>query len=182
MSLSIHKKTSNRRQAGFTLIEVLVATLVLTVGILGVAAMQMVSFQTNQGAYMRSQAVYLAQDILDRMRANEQGYSTTTVYNAVDTSDDATIPASPGCVVTSGGCSALQMGQQDIREWAQNFTNIDAVGEYRPRLMNGVGTITRGAGNEFTVTVTWDERDYDVAGNLTRDILTRTVALTAELN
>lgn len=171
-----------RKHGGFTLIEVLVSTLVLAVGILGVAAMQMVSFQTNQGAYMRSQAVYLAQDILDRMRANPQGYLDTTVYDAVDTSDGNTIPATPNCVVTAGGCSALQMGQQDVREWAQNFTNVAAVGEYRPRLMNGVGTITRGAGNEFTVTVSWNERDYDAAGNLTRAMQTRTVTLVAELN
>ena len=171
-----------RRQGGFTLIEVLISTLVLTVGILGVAAMQMVSFQTNQGAYMRSQAVYLAQDILDRMRANPQGYRDTTVYDAIDTSDGDTIPATPNCVVTANGCTSLQMGQQDIREWAQNFTNVASVGEYRPRLMNGVGTITRGAGNQFTVTVSWNERDYDAAGNLTRAVQTRTVTLVAELN
>ncbi len=182
MSLSVNNRLRKQAQAGFTLIEVLVATLVLTVGILGVAAMQMVSFQTNQGAYMRSQAVYLAQDILDRMRANQDGYRSTTVYDDLDTSDDQTIPASPNCVGTTGGCTSLQMAQQDLREWSQNFTNIENVGEYRPRLMNGVGTIARGAGNEFTVTVTWDERDFDAAGNLTRDVQTRTVALTVELN
>jgi type IV pilus assembly protein PilV len=182
MSVNAYQQGNRRRQGGFTLIEVLVSTLVLTVGILGVAAMQMVSFQTNQGAYMRSQAVYLSQDILDRMRANQDGYRSTTVYDALDTSDNQTIPASPNCVGTTNGCTSLQMAQQDLREWSQNFTNIDNVGEYRPRLMNGVGTIARGAGNEFTVTVTWDERDYDADGNLTRDVMTRTVALTAELN
>jgi type IV pilus assembly protein PilV len=180
--MSMSMQTRSRSQAGFTLVEVLVATLVLTVGILGVAAMQMVSFQTNQGAYMRSQAVYLAQDILDRMRANQEGYRDTTVYDAVDTSDNGTIPVSPACVATTAGCTALQMGQQDIREWAQNFVNVAGVGEYRPRLMNGVGTIARGTGNEFTVTVSWDDRDFDTAGNLTRDVVTRTVTLTAELN
>lgn len=180
--MSVSMRAHSRPQAGFTLVEVLVATLVLTVGILGVAAMQMVSFQTNQGAYMRSQAVYLAQDILDRMRVNQDAYENTAVYDAVDTSDNQTIPVSPNCVTTTNGCSSLQMGQQDIREWAQNFVNVAGVGEYRPRLMNGVGTITRGAGNEFTVTVSWDDRDFDTDGNLTRDVVTRTVTLTAELN
>ena len=61
-------------QSGFSLIEVLVSILVLMVGILGVAAMQMVSFQTNQSAYARSHAIYIAQDIFDRMRANPAGY------------------------------------------------------------------------------------------------------------
>ena len=71
--------------AGFTLVEVLVSTLVLMVGILGVAAMQLVSFQNNQGAYLRSQAIYVASDYIARMRANPNGYNNTTVYDAVDT-------------------------------------------------------------------------------------------------
>lgn len=180
--MSISSSVQRHRQGGFTLLEVLISTLVLTVGILGVAAMQMVSFQTNQSAYMRSQAVYLAQDILDRMRANQDGYRNTTVYDALDTSDNLTIPDSPGCVATANGCSSLQMGQQDLREWSQNFVNVAGVGDYRPRLANGLGTITRGAGNEFTVTVSWDDRDYDADTNLTRDVVTRTVTITAELN
>ena len=57
-----------RSQGGFTLIEVLVAVLVLLVGMLGVVGMQMLSFQANQGAYFRSQAVYIASEILDAMR------------------------------------------------------------------------------------------------------------------
>jgi type IV pilus assembly protein PilV len=170
-----------RQQQGFTLIEVLISTLVLTVGLLGIAAMQMVSFQTNQSAYMRSQATFLAQDMLDRIRANRAGYTSTGIYDAIDTADAGTIPASPGCKAGNVGCSPSQMGAEDIREWAQHFTNVEAVAGYRPVLMNGVGTVTRAAGNEFTVTVSWDDRDFDTAGNLTRDTVTRSVSYTAEL-
>jgi len=56
--------------AGFTLIESLVALLVLSIGLLGVAAMQLASLQANNGAFQRTQATFLAQDIADRMRAN----------------------------------------------------------------------------------------------------------------
>ena len=55
---------------GFTLIESLVALLVLSIGLLGVAAMQLASLQANNGAFQRTQATFLAQDIADRMRAN----------------------------------------------------------------------------------------------------------------
>jgi len=171
-------------QNGFSLIEVLVSTLVLTVGILGVAAMQMMSFQTNQSAYMRSQAVYLAQDMLDRIRANPDGYRNTTVYNAVDTDNGSTIPGSPNCIATPAGCSPTQMAQQDLREWSQNFVNTLNVADFRPRLLNGRGIVERvtAGGNDFTVTVSWDDRDYDDAGNLTRDKVTRQVSFTATLN
>ncbi|MEL7045020.1 MAG: type IV pilus modification protein PilV, partial [Pseudomonadota bacterium] len=72
------KLPSNRRQrfcrpgraAGFTLIEVMVSVLILLVGLLGVVGMQMLSLQANQGAYFRSQAVYIGSEILDAIRAN----------------------------------------------------------------------------------------------------------------
>jgi type IV pilus assembly protein PilV len=58
------------RANGFTLIESLVALLVLSIGLLGVAAMQLASLQANNGAFQRTQATFLAQEIADRMRAN----------------------------------------------------------------------------------------------------------------
>jgi type IV pilus assembly protein PilV len=174
---------SMKNQHGFTLIEVLIATLVMTVGILGVAAMQMVSFQTNQSAYARSHATFLAQDMFDRMRANTDGYRSTTVYDTVDTSNTSTIPSSPNCVATANGCSATQMAQQDLREWAAHFYNVESVDDYRPTLPNGVGTITRdGTTDDFTVVVSWDERDWNSDGSLRRAMTTRSVSIRARLN
>ncbi len=184
--MSVIRKTqaARRQQSGFSLIEVLVSTLILTVGILGVAAMQMLSFQTNQSAYMRSQAIFLAQDILDRMRANPDGYRGTTVYNSVDTNVSSTIPGAPGCVTSPAGCSPTQMAQQDLREWSQSFVNTSGIGNYRPTLMNGRGLLERvsATDNEFRVTVSWDDRDFDAEGNMTRDKVSRQVSFTATLN
>ena len=174
---------SIKREQGFTLIEVLISTLVMTVGILGVAAMQMVSFQTNQGAYSRSQATFMAQDIFDRLRANPTGYRTTTVYDAVDTSDTGTIPADPTCVATANGCTATQMAQQDLREWAAHFYNINSVADYRPTLPNGIGTLTRdGTTNDFTVVVSWNEREWNDDGSKRRDMTTRSISIRATMN
>jgi len=66
-----------RTQTGVTMIEVLVSVLVLSLGLLGMAALQGVSIQTNQSANFRSQAVYLAQDMLDSMRVNPGRTSAT---------------------------------------------------------------------------------------------------------
>jgi len=74
---------ARRAQRGVTLIETLVALLVLSIGLLGVAGLQMTSLQNNRGAHMRSQASVLAYAIADRMRANRTvaltapGYSVT---------------------------------------------------------------------------------------------------------
>lgn len=71
-SLNTSLSPGRRGLSGMTLIEVLIAVLVLSVGLLGLAAMQTVSLRQNQSAAVRSQATLLAYEITDRMRANRQ--------------------------------------------------------------------------------------------------------------
>lgn len=171
-----------KRQSGFTLIEILIAMLVLSVGVMGVAAMQLVSFQTNQSAYARSQATYLAQDIFDRIRANPDAYNSTVTYDAINACDGDAVPADPVCITTSAGCSPQATAEQDIREWSANFVNVFALGDFRPALPNGCATVARVAGtNQFTATVSWDERDWE-DGAERRGVVNRSVVIQATMN
>jgi type IV pilus assembly protein PilV len=73
--MSFANRSNNRgskrgRQGGTSLIEVLIATVVLSLGVLGVAGMQAAGLRASYGASYRAQAAFLAQDILDRMRGN----------------------------------------------------------------------------------------------------------------
>lgn len=173
---------SMNRQRGFTLIEILVSMLILTVGILGVAAMQLVSFQTNQSAFSRSQATYLAQDIFDRIRANPAGYNTTVIYDDIDACDGAAIPVNPACINSTAGCSPQATAQQDIRDWASGFLNVFARADWRPVLPNGCATVARTVGtNDFTATITWDEKDW-ADGASDRAIESRSVVIQATMN
>lgn len=61
---------TGRQQSGFSLIEVLVAILVMAFGLLGFALLQTMSLRFAQGANQRTQATNLAYDLLDQMRAN----------------------------------------------------------------------------------------------------------------
>ena len=58
------------RQLGFTLIEVMVTLLILAVGLLGLAGMMGQSLRSNHDAQVRTQATFLAYDLIDRMRVN----------------------------------------------------------------------------------------------------------------
>ncbi len=69
---------SRRAQSGMTLVEVLVTAVMISVGLLGVAALQLTSLKSNQESYVRSQAAMLAADLLDRMRANQAGFAPAT--------------------------------------------------------------------------------------------------------
>ena len=82
-----------RRTRGFTLIEVLVSLVVLSVGLLGIGKLVLFSARANDSAYLRGQATEFAYEILDNMRANRaiavtQGYDTTL----------ASVPVNPGNV------------------------------------------------------------------------------------
>ena len=93
--------TATHKSAGFTLIEVVVALLVMTLGILGVAAMQFKGMQFNQDAFMRSQVSFLAYDLIDRVRVNKDN---RTQYVFSEWTVDAATLASfncPGVTVTT---------------------------------------------------------------------------------
>ncbi|MFC5771309.1 type IV pilus modification protein PilV [Thauera sinica] len=77
------------RKNGFTLLEVLVAMLVLSIGLIGLAGMMASTLRNNHSAYHRTQATWLAYDIIDRMRANR----TVALNNSYNISIGATAAA-----------------------------------------------------------------------------------------
>ena len=75
--LSMIDRAKKTEQAGSSLIEVLIAVLVVSVGLLGTAGLQLASLKNNQSAMQRSEAVVLTYSILDRMRANRDVAAAT---------------------------------------------------------------------------------------------------------
>lgn len=129
---------------GFTLLEILIAVVVLSIGLLGIAGLQAVGQQSNHSAYLRSQATALAYDMIDRMRANNAGVASGD-YDTIDTT--ANTYTDPGCA--SATCSSAQMAQYDMYDWQQELAN---------QLPTGNGKVSgAGSGTMFTVTVMWDD-------------------------
>mgnify|MGYP001795890124 CR=1 FL=1 len=106
-----------RRNRGFTLLEVLIAVLVFSLGMLGLAGMLVVSVKTNHSAYLRTQASFLAQSMADRMRANPKAVWTNS-YNA-------TYPAAGSDPCIGGApCSSNNIAIRDRFYWGQQLGNF----------------------------------------------------------
>lgn len=96
---------------GFTLLEVLIAVLILSIGLLGIAGLQAKGLQFNHSAYLRTQATFLAYDIADRMRANMVAVGTGQYNNG------AAAPFA-NCLISPGtGCTPVKMAENDLSEW-----------------------------------------------------------------
>jgi type IV pilus assembly protein PilV len=75
MDRHVFRATNNHRQHGVTLVETLVAALLLSTGVLGTAILFLHGLQANRAALLRSEAVFLAAELGERIRANRQGLS-----------------------------------------------------------------------------------------------------------
>jgi type IV pilus assembly protein PilV len=126
----VNSPIKRKTQRGTTLIETLVALVVLSVGLLGIAALQMTSLRNNRGAHLRSQAQVMAYDITDRMRANR----TDALANAYVIALAAT-PTGAGLVLT------------DLQQWKNTLAAA---------LPGGDGAIERD-GDMFRITIRWTD-------------------------
>lgn len=116
---------------GFTLLEVLVAILVMSIGLLGLAGLMASSLKNSHSAYHRTQATWLAYDALDRMRANRQ----VALKEGYDL----------GMATTPGG-SGLAAG--DLSEWDSALADS---------LPEGDGSIDVKPGGAVTIIVQWND-------------------------
>lgn len=155
------------RSRGFTLIEVMVALVVLAVGLLGMASLMVRSQQSNEGAYSRSQASILAYDIVERMRSNKvlaNPLETRKVSYATQ-NDAYALTALPTCATPASGQQAAGSAQatQDVAQWCQ------LVESSLPNVDKANTSIVRTAGsNLYTVTIQWQDATAD--GDSTQNI------------
>ena len=137
--------TQESCQHGFTLLEVLIALLVLSIGLLGLAALQTTGLRSNQMASMRTLATQAGYDITDRMRANPAGVTAGDyVISLADTTDP----------------SATETAPSDLNAWR----------ELVERLPGGASEITQcdtGSGCDgltHIITIYWDEARTGATG------------------
>lgn len=146
-------RIGSTKTSGFTLLEVLVALLVFSIGFLGLAALQTLGMRFTHQSYERTQATLQAYEILDRMRANVAGLEDYTPTPAGSTPN-----ATTNC--STATCTPSQMAVYDLAQWLARIRD--------PNLLAGDGAVCRGTldanlactegGSIFRVGVRWSEQ------------------------
>ncbi|MBI3900243.1 MAG: type IV pilus modification protein PilV [Gammaproteobacteria bacterium] len=156
--------TLRNYNTGTSLIEVLVSVLVLSIGLLGLAMMQVQGMQSNTDAYLRTQASIFAYEIIDRMRANPAAASSGSYTVATTTAATTKITSYSGCSGNDGACncadvdvtcSTSNLALYDLGKWYEEQARILPAASDK-------STISK-SGNEYTIVIRWMERELSMS-------------------
>jgi len=142
-------RLTKRNQQGSSLLEVLITVLIMGLGLLGLAFMQVVSLKNINNSQFRSLATAYAYDMAERMRSNQAAVSAGS-YDAIT----ATV-TDPGC----SSCTVSQLAQLDGYQWNQKINQAANTGG----LPQGRGTVTKN-GNVYDIKIAWQEQQRDSTG------------------
>jgi type IV pilus assembly protein PilV len=148
----------NYSQGGFTLIEVLIAILVISVGLLATASLQLLSKRSNYDAVQRTTAAQLAGDLLERMRSNPAAL-LTYIPDAPLGGNTLGAPATD-CEGAGADCTADELAAFDLWQWEQALdgANETQAGASAGGLISAQACITGpgfGGNGIYTVAIAW---------------------------
>lgn len=170
MPLPTHRRAApaGHRNRGATLIEVLISMLVLAVGILGLMGLQINGKRTTYEALQRSAAVSLAQDMVNRMRANpnvaptvtflNDNYDTGGAYTGDGVGGDQVAAPPTDCAAAGANCTPAQLAAYDLAAWEARLDDaVTSNGLVNPTGCIDVDT-SAADGSLVTVMVAWESR------------------------
>jgi type IV pilus assembly protein PilV len=143
---------------GFTLLEVMVALVVLAIGVMGVIGLQTSTYKQLQTSNNFSKASMLASDMADRMLANQENVPATAYVHTVPPEEKP----EPDCALED--CTAAELAAYDVWRWQTELLGKDPDDETKipGSLPNATGEVATNADAEFIILVRWDD---DMSGS-----------------
>lgn len=136
-----------RRESGFSMLEVLVSLVLITVAMLGMAGLQLNAMKLSKGATFRTQAVLLADEISERIETNKIG-ATAGNYVAATSSTPATAPKN--CL--SAACSTSELAAYDLAAWQARIAATLPAGSWT------ITNPTAGNPSIYSIVINWEDR------------------------
>lgn len=138
---------SATRQRGFSMLEILITLVIIAVAMLGTAGMQLNAMRLNKGSQFRTQAIFLASDMAERLEANKSEAILGTY--AVATTNVVSTPAT-NCAAAA--CNAASLAAWDIGQWEQSVSNL------LPQASWSIIQDTSGDPSTYRIIVNWIDR------------------------
>ena len=148
------------QQSGFSLVEVLVTVIIIAIGSLGIAGMQIAGLKYSSGSYARTQAIILADDMVSRLKANRNhalnrqggnfGASDYEVDNYINIADFGV--GAPDCLIND--CTAAEVASYDLEFWLTEISRALPFGEGSIQVndfLNADGVLER----QFVIGLQW---------------------------
>lgn len=152
------RNRARHTQGGFTLVEILVALLVLSFGLIGLAMLQATGLKFNSDSYQRTQATIAAYDIIDRMRANKTAADAGNYLVSAEPSTYET------CGDSATGCTSSQaLAQYDLSRWYDLQKKSLSPGVLPSSISRQ--SVTTASGQtiyQYLITMRWSERETSI--------------------
>ena len=166
------RRKTGRLQSGVGIIEIMVTVMLLSIGFLAAAQMQIQGMRYSQSAYLQSQAYFMISDMMDRMRGNVAG----VLEGAYDNKAAASNALNPQCGVNF--CNEVNLARQDIYDWSTNLFNLRSTNNFVPLLPGSTANpasaqIIQQANGVYSIRVAWNEKigNVDTAQALQLDFV-----------
>ena len=148
---------SQHKQKGFSLIEALVAFLILSVGMLGIASLQTMSLKSGHTAALRTVAVVKVEEILESIRSNP----TVIANYAAGTGDMGIDNGCSQTAVPAAACTPAQMALDELFRWKNSLIEALPNNAATTASVTITPPVPPSTLNLIVVSVNWSERDLD---------------------
>jgi len=152
--------SSKHKSQGFTLLEALIGFLILSIGMLGIASLQAISLKAGKTSVYGSVAMMKVEELFESMRANPSALALAAYAGG---------GANNGCTGTNE-CSDVQLAQDDVYWWKQNL-KAGLPGAATTAVIYTPATAPSKMAT-MNITVSWDERDKDSSGSISKSYTT----------
>ena len=163
--------SSHTKQSGFSLIEIMVAALVLSIGVLGVVGLQVIGLKGTQHSYMKQQAMSVVQNLTERMRSNREGVFAGNYEIPNSDAFDCGNGNLPVCSNANSNCNSADLARSDLHNLVCGYQSGGGsrTSGVRTIAADDIATFVGGkltvactgacSSGDMTITVNWQERD-----------------------
>lgn len=141
-------------QCGFSMLEILITLAIVSIALLGTAGLQVYAMRMNHGGQLRTQAVFLASDLAERMEANKAAAIAGNYTVAA-----ASAPTAAAADCGAAPCSGTALASYDISQWETSLTNL------LPQARWQVTQIAAGNPSTYSIFIRWTDRSTDKTGH-----------------